>query len=132
MDKESGHLAIRLGLYWTYTFPAGTYDNYSLADISGYDDSFDVILDRQAIQHNTIENIEKTINEVKRVLRKGGSFFSTMISEADYDIDTTYITEKAARKLLSDFKIISIDKHRSTYDNQKKKHSLLIIHVLKI
>ena len=72
------------------------------------------------------------LNEVKRVLKKGGSFFSTMISEADYDIDTTYITEKGARKLLSDFKIISFDKQSRTYDNQKIKHSLLIIHVQKI
>ena len=102
------------------------------SELTFNDDSFDVILDRQAIQHNTIENMKKTINEVKRVLKKGGSFFSTMITEADYDIDTTYITEKGARKLLSDFKIISFDKQSRTYDNQKIKHSLLIIHVQKI
>ena len=96
------------------------------------DSSFDIVFDRQAIQHNTIENIKKTLNEVKRVLKKGGVFFSIMISEADYDIDTTYITEKKAQKLLTDFKIISIDKQSRTYDNQKIKNESLIIHVQKI
>ena len=96
------------------------------------DSSFDIVFDRQAIQHNTIENIKKTLNEVKRVLKKGGVFFSIMISEADYDVDTTYITEKKAQKLLTDFKIISIDKQSRTYDNQKIKNESLIIHVQKI
>ena len=96
------------------------------------DSSFDIVFDRQAIQHNTINNIKKTLSEVKRVLKKGGVFFSIMISEADYDVDTTYITEKKAQKLLTDFKIISIDKQSRTYDNQKIKNKSLIIHVQKI
>ena len=96
------------------------------------DNSFDIVFDRQAIQHNTINNIKKTLSEVKRVLKKGGVFFSIMISEADYDVDTTYITEKKAQKLLTDFKIISIDKQSRTYDNQKIKNKSLIIHVQKI
>ena len=96
------------------------------------DSSFDIVFDRQAIQHNTINNIKKTLSEVKRVLKKGGVFFSIMISEADYDVDTTYITEKKAQKLLTDFKIISIDKQSRTYDNQKIKNESLIIHVQKI
>jgi ubiquinone/menaquinone biosynthesis C-methylase UbiE len=96
------------------------------------DNSFDIVFDRQAIQHNTIDNIKKTLNEVKRVLKKGGVFFSIMISEADYDIDTTCITEKKAQKLLTDFKIISIDKQSRTYDNQKIKNESVIIHVQKI
>jgi len=97
-----------------------------------YDNSFDIVFDRQAIQHNTTENIIKTLNEVKRVLKKGGVFFSIMISKADYDIDTTYITEQQAQKLLTDFKIISIDKRSITLDNQKVKNEALIIHAQKI
>ena len=59
-------------------------------------------------------------------------FFSIMISKADYDIDTTYITEQQAQKLLTDFKIISIDKRSITLDNQKVKNEALIIHAQKI
>ena len=36
------------------------------------DNSFDIVFDRQAIQHNTINNIKKTLSEVKRVLDKFG------------------------------------------------------------
>ena len=93
--------------------------------------SFDVVIDRQAIQHNTIKNIKKTILEVERVLKKDGSFYSLMTSEADYDIYTTYMTESDMREILSDFNIISIDKHIKTSNNQSAKTTILLIHAKK-
>jgi ubiquinone/menaquinone biosynthesis C-methylase UbiE len=109
--------------------------NASVCDFSKLtfsDNSFDIVIDRQAIQHNTTENIIKTLNEVRRVLKKGGVFFSIMVSKANYDVDTTYTTEKIAQKLLTGFKIISIDKQSKTFDNQKIINESLIIHAQKI
>ena len=93
--------------------------------------SFDVVIDRMAIQHNMIKNIKKTIQEVERVLKKDGSFYSLMTSEGDYDIYTTYMTESGIREILSDFNIISIDKHIRTSNNQSSKTTTLLIHAKK-
>jgi ubiquinone/menaquinone biosynthesis C-methylase UbiE len=93
--------------------------------------SFDVVIDRQSIQHNTIKNIKKTIQEVERVLKKDGSFYSVMVSEADYDFYTTYMTESGIREILSDFNIISIDKYIKTSNNQSAKATTLLIHAKK-
>ena len=96
-----------------------------------HNNSFDVVFDRQAIQHNSIKNIKKTIQEVERVLKKDGSFYSIMVSEANYDIYTTYMTESGIREILSDFNIISIDKHIKTSNNQSAKTTILLIHAKK-
>ena len=90
-----------------------------------------MVIDRQAIQHNTIKNINKTILEVERVLKKDGSFYSVMVSEADYDFYTTYMTESGIREILSDFNIISIDKYIKTSNNQSAKVTILLIHAKK-
>ena len=42
--KKAGTWQLNWGFTWTYTFPAGTYDNYSLTSIADYDDSFDVVI----------------------------------------------------------------------------------------
>ena len=42
--KKAGTWFLDWGFTWYYTFPAGTYDNYTLTSISGYDDSFDVVI----------------------------------------------------------------------------------------
>ena len=42
--KKAGTWQLDWGFTWTYTFPSGTYTDYSLTSISGYDDSFDVVI----------------------------------------------------------------------------------------
>ena len=43
--KKAGTWFLDWGFTWYYTFPTSqTYDNYTLTSISGYDDSFDVII----------------------------------------------------------------------------------------
>ena len=48
------------------------------------DQSFDAILDRAALQHNTYEGGKLIIEEVKRVLKKGGYYYLTATSEDHY------------------------------------------------
>ncbi len=92
---------------------------------------FDVVIDRQAIQHNAIEDIKKTICEVHRVLKQDGTFYTIIVSEAEYNIGTTCMNEKEIRDALSIFKIISVDRKTRTYDNQSVKVSLFIVHAQK-
>lgn len=45
------------------------------------DDTFDAIMSYQVIYHTDTNNFIKALNEVKRVLKKNGEFFVTMISK---------------------------------------------------
>jgi len=49
------------------------------------DESFDIVIDREAITHNTRADIHRSISEVHRVLRKGGLFLSIFFSTEHVD-----------------------------------------------
>ena len=42
---------------------------------------FDIVVDRSAIQHNTIKNVEQIISEIRRVLKVNGLFYSCITSD---------------------------------------------------
>lgn len=48
--------------------------------------SFDIVLDRQAVGHNRLATIESTLDEVHRVLKPGGLFFSMVYSDQHPEI----------------------------------------------
>jgi SAM-dependent methyltransferase len=50
------------------------------------DETMDFILDRGSITHNTRPAIEATIDEVRRVLKPGGAFFSQMFTTDHRDM----------------------------------------------
>ncbi len=50
------------------------------------DSSMDFVLDRAAITHNTRPTIEVVLDEIRRVLRPGGHFFSQMFSTEHSDL----------------------------------------------
>jgi ubiquinone/menaquinone biosynthesis C-methylase UbiE len=95
------------------------------------DCSFDVVIDRQAIQHNSFTDVKSTIEEVYRVLKDGGSFYSIFISKADYYIKTTYLNELELTDLMCNFEIISIDKNIRTLNNQEEKIEYFLVHAKK-
>lgn len=60
---------------------------FSIGDISSLNypnDFFDAVIDIVAIQHNKYSNIVEIINEVQRVLKPNGMFFSMMTNTSSY------------------------------------------------
>lgn len=52
-------------------------------DLSNFkDESFDMVIDRGSITHNSREDVIKSLDEVNRVLKVGGKFISHMFSDA--------------------------------------------------
>jgi ubiquinone/menaquinone biosynthesis C-methylase UbiE len=94
--------------------------------------SFDVVIDRQSLQHNEIEDIHLTISEIYRVMKEKGTFFTTIVSQGNYNIKTTYMDESEIINALSSFEIISFDKKSRTYNNQAAKLEFFIIEAKKI
>jgi len=81
--------------------------NKSFDDLSVFkDDFFELIVDRQSIQHNDEDNIYETIYEVHRCLKTNGIFYSHMISKANYSFKTNYVSISQLNKLFQKFKII--------------------------
>jgi ubiquinone/menaquinone biosynthesis C-methylase UbiE len=94
--------------------------------------SFNVVLDRQAIQHNSILDIKKIVKETYRVLKDGGHFYSIFVSKANYYVKTTYLSELDLVSLIHDFEIISLDKCVRTYNNKKEVVEYFLVHARKI
>lgn len=79
-------------------------DNLSL-DVGDIDhmpyagNSFDMVIDRQAIYANTKENIFKIFEEVLRVLKPGGVFVSFMYNTDDYHMEMVKADENYAKRI---------------------------------
>lgn len=100
------------------------FKNILCGDISNlpYEDNFfDCVFDRCSIQHNSFKKQKKIILEVKRVIKKGGKFFSILISETTkpFDFETSYLNEEKVRELFSIFKTYTLDYTIRTFNNQK-------------
>lgn len=59
----------------------GDFKVGSFSSLPWEDASFDVVIDRKALTHTTTPVIEKTLDEVMRVLKPGGRFFSEVYSD---------------------------------------------------
>jgi tellurite methyltransferase len=48
------------------------------------DGFFDAVLSVQVLHHNTLENVERAVGEIRRALKEGGLFFATLIGRGDH------------------------------------------------
>jgi len=100
------------------------------------DGHFDAVVSTNVIHHNTSAGIEKTVGEIRRIVRPGGLVFLTILSTAEYetsdmtnfksmDKDTwehtsgdhmgvphRFFDEKGARALFSGFKVVNMNEKK--------------------
>tara|TARA_Y100000991_G_C21876646_1_gene307601 strand:+ start:184 stop:771 length:588 start_codon:yes stop_codon:yes gene_type:complete len=84
----------------------------SMHDMPFPSNTFDVVVDRMAIQHNPMEIIKETFEEVRRVLKKSGSLFSILIDECStnkYSFKTTYLNQNKIKEFTKAYSDISLD-----------------------
>lgn len=89
-----------------------TFKNIVHGDISNLpyqSNFFDCVLDRMSIQHNPKEKIVKIFDEVHRVIKPRGVFFSILVAKANYGLFTTFFIKTAIKKLAKKFRQINID-----------------------
>ena len=66
--------------------------NYKIGDMLELpykDESIDVIYSRNVISHTDTEGVKKSINEIKRVLRKNGECYLTLCSKETWGFKQT-------------------------------------------
>jgi 2-polyprenyl-3-methyl-5-hydroxy-6-metoxy-1,4-benzoquinol methylase len=106
----------------------GTFHVMDFIKLNFLDQSFDAVIDINAIQHNPIEKVPEILDEVKRVLKSGGMLFSIIIGNGTTNeslfkkkgfIHFYKISE--IKKIFKEFEIISIEKSDRTENNQKEK-----------
>ena len=92
------------------------------------DEHFDVIIDRGSIQQNPKEDIVVILEEVKRVLKPTGKFFSMMKSTGTNQFDyTTVLTEQEVRDCFSIFNNFDLDFYSLTAKNNTVKHGAYLL-----
>jgi ubiquinone/menaquinone biosynthesis C-methylase UbiE len=89
----------------------------NLDDLPFKDESFDFAFDRMAIQHNSKEVIKDIFNEVHRVLKPGGTFYSILVSKAEYDYVTSFLSKDEIKDLAQMFSSIGFDYQESSLNN---------------
>ena len=71
----------------------------SIHELPFREDFFDVVFDRMALQHNPFNVIENSFFEVRRVLKKGGIFYSILAEEAQYTFETSFLLKSEIKNL---------------------------------
>ncbi len=92
---------------------------------------FEFCFDKSAIQHNIKEDIPKIHEEIFRILKPNGKFFSTMLVEGSNGFITGYLNEEELKDSLKKFKEIKIDYITRTENNGRDKLTAYIIEATK-
>ena len=103
---------------------------YNFSNLNFQNNYFDCVVDRQSMQHNNLEEILKTISEVNRVLKRGGLFYSHLISVNNYKETTTSLKKRQILKLFEKFQIESfqeIIKKEKNNNKESLSHKCFII-----
>jgi len=92
------------------------------------DKTFDVVIDIDAIQHNSLKNVPKILSAINRVLKSNGKLFSILVGNGTTKSDLFknkgfihYYTLEEIKKKFCIFDILSIDKSMRTEKNRKEK-----------
>lgn len=93
--------------------------------------TFDFIIDRSSIQHNTKENISIIHNEIFRVLKDGGKFYSIMVKNGDNGFFMELLNEEEVKSSLSNYSKVKIDYLSKTTDGGKMIHENFLIEAIK-
>jgi len=96
-----------------------------------FSDSFDLIIDRQALQHNSYEYIDQSLEKISSILKPKGYFFSEFISQADYDVETTYFSPSDYDQILKKYFSLVETNIQRTFDIEEKLFYELVYAVVK-
>lgn len=103
--------------------------NFSRLDFE--DNSFDIIIDRSAVQHNSKKDIELIFNEVYRVLKPNGRFYSIMAKTKNNDFYMELLDKEDIERITSKFKDLEINYISRTQNNGQTTNSRFLIEVSK-
>lgn len=102
-----------------------------ISNMSFENEYFEFCFDKSAIQHNIKEDIPKIHEEIFRILKPNGKFFSTMLVEGNNGFITGYLNEEELKDSLKKFKEIKIDYITRTENNGRDKLTAYIIEATK-
>lgn len=98
-----------------------------LTDLPFSDEEFGVIVDRNSIHNNTLDDIQKCYSEAYRVLKSGGQIYSAIMKQTSVPqkhhakylkTPSDFLSEESLRNLLVDFSEIEIDESVHTRNGQ--------------
>lgn len=85
--------------------------NGNFSNLTKFNDNFfDIIIDRQSLQHNNRSEILKIIFEINRVLKPKGILYSHLICKANYNYLTYYFTKEKIKTMFNALRIINLIK----------------------
>lgn len=95
-------------------------------------EKFQFVIDRSSLQHNTLDDITKIVNECHRVLKDGGQFFSIMLKEGDNGFILGCPSESFLKNtVLRPFKSFELNYITVTENNAKNQFTSYLIHAKK-
>lgn len=116
-------------------FPKIVLKRCDMTELEYEDNSFDAVLCNQVIQHGLLKEVKKAIAEIKRVLKKDGILYISVVStkhpkfktgkeiEKNTVIDTKaldgyiphhFFTVEEMKELFRDFNILEINEYKTT------------------
>ena len=130
------------------------YKNGDMLNLPYSDNRFDCIYCKNVVSHTDTEGVKKTINEIYRVLKKGGECYLTLCSKEardfkqtdwpmvdentrlkmeegpEYKVPHFYADYSLIRKLFSDYTIETVYQLVEYYQKDKKDFSSFHYHIL--
>ena len=92
---------------------------------------YDLIIDRQSLQHNNLESINSVVKSVHSSLKKNGLFFSQFVISDNYKVQTTYLQPEEYESILSNFSSVSINIHSMKEFNSDNSASYMNVLAVK-
>ncbi|MDA7510497.1 class I SAM-dependent methyltransferase [Verrucomicrobia bacterium] len=81
IDYSSKAIEMAKEVFLNYSIPHEDLLPMDASSMTFEDDTFDSVIDRAALQHNRFETSKTIVNEVHRVLKKGGGYYFTATSQ---------------------------------------------------